>query len=153
VFRPDASLRQLPATREQVVSIVESINQPQVSIPGKAAQAVQAHLVGLRNADGSFSIYVGLHLRQTGESVIYRPQRRELPVEAYPEVETEGLQFLESMGFMLDNTNFRNLGPDAQEQAMRRVPLFHPPRPAPAAAAADPQAGPRQALARLLGGF
>jgi hypothetical protein len=57
------------------------------------------------------------------------------------------------MGFMLDNTNFRNLAPEAQEQAMRRVPLFHPPRPAPPPAAADPQAGPRQALARLLGSF
>jgi hypothetical protein len=152
VFRPDASLRQLTATREQVVAVVESINQPQISIPGRASQAVQAHLVGLRNANGSFSLYVGLHLKQSGESVVYSHERRELPVEAYRDVETEGLQFLESMGFMLDNTHFRNQASEAQEQILRRVPLFSRPRPAAGGAPGEARSGPRQALARLLAG-
>ena len=153
MFRPDPTLTHVPASREQVVAVIESINQPQISIPTKPPQAVQAHLVGLRNAGGTFSIYVGLYLRQSGENVIYSHDRPEVPVGAYPEVELEGLQFLESMGFMLDNTNFRNLAPEAQEQTLRRVPMFFRPRPQAQAAAAATQASPRQALARLLAGF
>jgi uncharacterized iron-regulated membrane protein len=153
VFRPDPTLTHVPATRDQVVAVIESINQPQVSIPGKQPQAVQAHLVGLRNANGTFSLYVGLFLPHGGENVVYAHDRREIPVEAYREVEAEGLHFLESMGFMLDNVNYRNLAPEAQEQIFGRVPLFSRPRPAPRASSADTKTSPRAALARLLAGF
>jgi len=153
VFRPDPRLSHVPATADEVVAVIESINQPQVSIPGKQPQAVQAHLVGLRNRNGTFSIYAGLFLPLSGENVVYAHERPEIPLEAYREVEAEGLHFLESMGFMLDNTNFRNLTPDGQAQVLKRVPLFAPPRRAEAAPAAGDKAPPRQALARLLAGF
>jgi len=152
VYRPDPTLTHVAAAREQVVAVVESINQPQISIPTKTPQVAQAHLVGLRNANGTFSIYVGLFLRQSGENVIYAHEPREVAVESYPELEQEGLHFLESMGFMLDNTHFRKLAPDAQEQILRRVPLFTPPRAAAVPEAADARAASRQALARLLAG-
>ena len=153
MFRPDPTIPFVAAAREQVVALIESINQPQISIPTKPPQAVQAHLAGVRNQGGTFSIYVGLYLRQSGENVIYAHDRRELPIEAYPEMELEGVQFLESMGFMLDNTNFRNLSPEAQEQTLRRVPMFFRPAPQAPAATEGPKASPRQALARLLAGF
>jgi hypothetical protein len=166
VFRPDPSIPALPAHREQVVAIVESINQPQVSIPGKPAQAVQGHLCGMRNPNGSFSIYVGLHLPTSRENVFYVHDRPQLAtVDDYREVELEGLQFLESMGFMLDNLNFRNLPPDAQEKTLQRIPLFTPgggpARPAATPAPLAPAAAPAHAppaddaarVARLLASF
>lgn len=153
MYRPDPTLTHVPAARDQVVAVVESINQPQISIPTKVPQTAQAYLVGLRNGNGTFSIYAGLYLRQTGENVVYCHDRREVPVEAYPDLEHEALQFLESMGFMLDNTHFRNQAPEAQEQILRRVPLFSRPRPVAAAPAGEARSGPRQALARLLAGF
>ncbi len=135
--------------------MVESINQPQVSVPGKPPQTVVGHLCGVRNANGSFSIYIGLFLAKAGENVVYVNDRAQLGVDDYRAVEVEGLQFLESMGFMLDNLNFRNLAPGLQAQTFDRIPLFHPPRPPappPAAApgapgAAQPQAGPAAPLA------
>jgi len=155
VFRPEPSITHLPVSRDEVVAVVESINQPQVSVPGKLAQTVFGHLCGVRNANGTFSIYVGLHLAKSGENVIYVNDQAQLTVEEYRAVEVEGLHFLESMGFMLDNLNFRSLSPDLQEQTFRRIPLFHPPRPpapAPAPAAAAPgtaAAQPAPDLGRL----
>jgi hypothetical protein len=147
VFEPDPSIRFIPATREQVVALVESINQPQVSIPGKAPQSVQGFLCGLRNPTGTFSIFVSLFLPRTGENVVYLHPRRELTVDEYREVELEGLHFLESMGFMLDNLNFRNLAHAQQLETMKRVPAFQPPRPAAPVEAAD---APSSRMARLL---
>jgi hypothetical protein len=153
VFQPDPSIRFVPASREQVVALVESINQSQVSIPGKSPQAVQGFLCGLRNPSGTFSIFVALHLPRTGENVVYLHPRRELNLDEYREVEIEGLHFLESMGFMLDNLNFRNLAQAQQAETLKRIPLFHPPRP-PSAAAAPPEGRDPRAdavrLARLL---
>jgi hypothetical protein len=155
-FKPEPSINFIPVQREQVVAVVESINQPQVSVPGKASQQVFGHLCGIRNANGSFSIYVALHLPRTGENVVYVHDRGQLTVEQYRDVEIEGLHFLESMGFMLDNLNFRNLAAEVQESTLKRIPLFSPTRPrveAPAAASASP-AGPDPArLARLLASF
>jgi hypothetical protein len=157
VFKPEPSITHLPVTREQVVAIVESINQPQVSIPGKASQTVLGHLCGVRNPNNTFSIFVGLHLPKTGENVLYVHDRRQLSVEEYRDVEVEGLHFLESMGFMLDNLNFRNLAAQMQEQTLQRIPLFSPPR-APALAAPAPAAGAKPGpdpvrVARLLASF
>ncbi len=156
-FKPEPSLTWIQTTREQVVAVVESINQPQVSIPGKTSQQVFGSLAGVRNANGSFSIYVGLHLPTTGENVIYVHERRQLSVDDYREVEVEGLNFLESMGFMLDNVNFRNLSPQVQEQTLRRIPLFAAPRPpgeVPTSPIAARPSGPDPArLARLLASF
>ncbi len=145
VFRPEPTISHLPVVKEQVVAIIESINQPQISVPGKTSQLVTSHLCGVRNPNGSFSIYVGLHLTKTGENVIYVNDRVQLSVEEYREVEVEGLHFLESMGFMLDNLNFRNLTPDVQEQTFQRISLFHPPRPPVPAPTPAPVAGPAAA--------
>ena len=157
MFQPDSSIQFVPATREQVVALVESINQPQVSIPGKPAQMVQGHLCGLRNPNGTFSIVVSLFLPKSGENVIYLHEKRQLTLEEYRDVEIEGLHFLESMGFMLDNLYFRNMAPALQDGTLKRVPLFSQPRaPAPSAAAA-PEAKPAAAdpgrLARFLASF
>jgi hypothetical protein len=157
VFKPEPSITWVAAAREQVVAVVESINQPQVSIPGKTPQQVLGHLCGVRNGNGSLSIYASLFLPKTGENVVYVHDRRQLTVEEYRDVELEGLQFLESMGFMLDNLNFRNLSPEMQEQTLRRIPLFAPPRaPGPSQTPA-PGGRPGEAdparVARLLASF
>jgi hypothetical protein len=60
------------------------------------------------------------------------------------------------MGFMLDNLNFRNLAADMQEQTMKRIPLFSPPRPPGEAAGAAPGGSGAQdsaRVARLLASF
>ncbi len=157
MFRPEPSIGYLPVVKEQVVAVIESINQPQISVPGKPPQMVAGHLCGVRNANGTFSIYVGLHLARSGENVVYVNERAQLTVEEYRAVEVEGLHFLESMGFMLDNLNFRNLSPELQDQTFQRIPLFHPARPAvPAATPVPSGAAPAQAtpdlgrLARFL---
>lgn len=157
MFQPDASLQYVPASREQVVALVESINQSQVSIPGKPSQTVQGYLCGLRNPNGTFSILVSLFLPKAGENVIYVHDRRQVSLEEYRQVEIEGLQFLESMGFMLDNLNFRNLAPAQQEATLKRVPVFSPPRPPPAQSQPAPESravAPAPArLARFLASF
>jgi hypothetical protein len=155
-FKPESSITWIPAVREQVVAIVESINQPQVSIPGRAPQQTGGRLCGVRNGNGSFSIYIGLHLPRSGENVVYVHDRRQLTLEEYREVEVEGLQFLESMGFMLDDVNFGNLSPAAQEETMKRIPIFSPPPPpaaAPPGAASDAVAAQGARVARLLASF
>ncbi len=153
MFRPDPTIAFVAAAREQVMVLMESINRPQISIPGRSPQAAGGHLCAVQNADGSYSAYVSLNLGESAQNVIYAREPREFSRDEYPEVEAEGVHFLESMGFMLDNLNFRSLAADVQESTLRRIPLFASPR-APASPMADAQQGERSAaLARFLASF
>ncbi len=157
MFQPDPTIQYVQVLREQVVALVESINQAQVSIPGRQPQMVQGFLAGVRNGNGSFSIYVSLFSPRSGENVVYAHGNRQLTLEEYRDVEIEGLHFLESMGFMLDNLNFRNMAQPLQEATLKRIPLFSPPRPAEPSRAPAPEsrAGVSDAarLARFLASF
>ena len=148
MFQPDPSISHLAVPREQVMSLLESINQPQISIPGKASQATQAYLCGIRNADGSFAVFVSLFLAEAGENVVYAHVPPRLLAAQCAAAAEEGRHFLESMGFILDDLNFRAMAPEQQALAMERFPLFSAPRAAPADRATSPAA-----LARLLASF
>jgi hypothetical protein len=154
MFSVEAKLTHLPATRDQVVAVLESINQPHVVLPGKAPQAAQAYVCGLRNPNASFSVFVYLLLKQTQEPVVYLGQERQFPLEHYRQAEADAITFVESMGFMMENTHFRNQPPEAQEELLKRIPAFSPPV-APAAAGGTGEAGAEDAdrLARLLAAF
>lgn len=156
MFNIDPSLTYIAAKREQIVAVIESVNQPHVAIPGKNPQGVQAYLCGLRNPNASFSIYIYLLLSETKEPVVYAFDRPQFPLEAYREAETEALQFVESMGFMMENLNFRSQSAEIQDELLKRIPAFSPP------ASKEPPVDEAQAaqatddgvkLARLLSAF
>jgi hypothetical protein len=152
MFSIEPKLTQLPATREQVVAVLESINQPHVVLPGKAPQSAQAYVCGLRNPNASFSVFVYLLLKQTLEPVIYLGSDRQFPLERYREAEAEALTFVESMGFMMENTHFRNQTPEAQDELLKRIPAFNAQVPTPGSPG-DAKTEDADRLARLLAAF
>ncbi|RMG13637.1 MAG: hypothetical protein D6729_14680 [Deltaproteobacteria bacterium] len=125
MFQPNPTLTHIGADRSQVVSIIESINHPHIGVPGFDPQVTQAYVVGVRVPTGLFQIYVYLYLTEDRRAVIYTYSGGAVDLEHYPEVEAEALNFVESMGFMVDNANFRNLPPEEQEALMRSLPCFH----------------------------
>jgi len=154
MFSIDDTLTHIPATREQIVAVLESINQPHVVLPGKEPQGAQAFLCGLRNGNATFSVYVYLLLKQTREPVIYLGQERQFPLEHYRQAEAEAITFVESMGFMMENTHFRNQPPEAQEELLKRIPAFSPPATAaPSTASSEANTEDADRLARLLAAF
>ena len=118
-------LKSVQTSSEQIVAIIESINKPMVAAAGKPLEPTKAFIVGVRNASGLFSIYVYLHLLQSKECLIYLHDPVEIPMESYHDMELEALQFVESMGFMVDNLNFRNLPIDQRDELMQHLPPFH----------------------------
>jgi type IV pilus assembly protein PilF len=123
VFTIDDRLRGLPASREQVVALYQSINSPHLAVPGKQAGPAQAFILGLRGGSG-FAVFVYLYLAEAGDCAIYVPERRNLSPDEYADEEGEGLAFVESMGFMMDNMNFRSLSAEDQEQMLKTAPVF-----------------------------
>jgi hypothetical protein len=134
VFNFDERIRGLPAKRDQVVALYQSVNSPHLAIPGKKAGVAQAYVVVLRGPSG-FGIFIYLYLSEASDCAVYLYDRRSLSLDEYPGVEQEAMGFVESMGFMMGNLNFRSVPLEQQEEMIRTLPVFQKEPRAPAAAA------------------
>jgi Tfp pilus assembly protein PilF len=161
MFTIDERLKGLPALKEQVVSLYESLNQPHLAIPRRAAGPAKGYILGLRGPSG-YAAFVYLYLPGSSECAVYVPSNRTATPEQFQAEEAEALGFVESMGFIMDNVNFRGRSGPEQDEIVRTWPPFQraPPvgRPAtqPGAKAApksETAAVPTAALAKLFGSF
>jgi tetratricopeptide (TPR) repeat protein len=136
MYSIDERLRGLPAVKEQVVQLYQSLNAPHLAIPGRKAGPAMAFVLGLRGPSG-FAVFVYLYMQHSGESAVYVPSTGTVPAERFQSEEAAALGFVESMGFIMDNLNFRGRPPDEQDAIIRTMPVFmrDPPPPAPMATA------------------
>ena len=132
MYSIDERLRGLPAVKDQVVQLYQSLNAPHLAIPGRKAGPAMAFVLGLRGPSG-FAVFVYLYMQESGESAVYVPSNGTVPAEQFQGEESEALGFVESMGFIMDNLNFRGRPPDEQETIIRTMPVFmrEPPPPSP----------------------
>ena len=127
MLRVDASLDHIPARREHVVALHESINQPVVNIPSCGTAPTGAYVLGTRNDQGHYTVFVYLYQTTTKGIVVYVSEPRALAAEQYRPEEAEAVRFVESMGFLVDDLRFPSLSPAEQDAVMQRIPIFRPP--------------------------
>jgi tetratricopeptide (TPR) repeat protein len=139
MFSIDERLRGLPAVKEQVVQLHQSLNAPHLAVPGRKAGPATGYVLGLRGPSG-FAVFVYLYLAESGECAVYVPSNGSVPADAYQSEEAEALGFTESMGFIMDNLNFRARPTDEQDQMIRALPIFQREPPPPGEPAAAPGA-------------
>lgn len=154
MFSIDERFRGLPAGRDQVVSLHQSLNQPHLAIPGKKAGPAQAFILGIRGASG-FAVFIYLYLAESQDCAVYVSENRNVSGEQYASEEAEAQGFVESMGFMMDNLNFRALPQDRQEELLKNLPVFQkdPRLVAGPKGAKDAKPAPGATLARLFSAF
>lgn len=123
MFSIDERFRGLPASREQVVALHQSINSPHLAIPNKPAGPAQAFVLGLRGASG-FAVFIYLYLPEAQDCAVYAPARRNTTPEGYQQDEAEALAFVESMGFMMDDAHFPSQAVEQQDELLKTLPVF-----------------------------
>ncbi|MGQ0506152.1 MAG: social motility and stimulation tgl protein [Myxococcaceae bacterium] len=156
MYTIDERIRGFPASREQVASLHQSINTPHLAVPGKQAGPARAYILGLRSS-GGYAVFVYLYLSQAQDCAVYVSPRRNLPADQLANEETEAIAFVESMGFMMDNANFRGLPQPQQEELMKSLPVFQKdPKTGPAAQAAkkaETKPNPTVTLGKIFSAF
>lgn len=168
MLKIDPALNHIPAQREHVIGLFESINQPLVNIPGSGAAPTSAFVLGTRNDKGHYNVFVYLHQPETRQVVIYVSDPRNLRSTDYRAEQAEAVRFVESMGFMVDDLHFPTLPPEQQDIVMSRVPIFSPPEETidlfvvagskvepspPSRPSARPQQSPEPAHRSVFGGL
>ena len=142
MFTIDERLRGLPAVKDQIVALYESLNQPHLAVPGRQDGPARAFILGLRGPQG-FAVFVYLYMPESGQCAVYVPEHRAVASEKYQAEEADAIGFVESMGFIMDNLNFRARSSEEQDELVATMPLFQrePPKLAAAKKTNDPRLG------------
>ncbi len=127
MLKIDATLRHVTASTDQIVTLLESENQPLVNIPSFGTAETKAFVVGTVTERQGFRVFVYLRQPERNDAVtIYVSDPAELTAQQYRREEAEAVRFLESMTFVMQDLNFRGLLAVQKEAEMRRVGIFGP---------------------------
>lgn len=129
MFTPLHGQTALGIAPQSVVAVIESINIPNISIPEIGTEPTKAYLVGCRTPGGGAAIFCYLLLLDTNRPVIYISNPPEVLAEQYSRLESASIQFVESMGFLLDNLNFLGRSSDEQQLLIKTLPFFYEQQP------------------------
>jgi type IV pilus assembly protein PilF len=153
MFHEDPERTHVSVSRDAVVALYESTNQPLVQVPGRSAQPAQAAIVASRLGRG-YEVVIALTFTGTGENVLYVPERL-VDDEGIPQTIDEALNFAESMGFILDSAGWAALDTERREELRTRLPAFRAPSgpKTPSQTAIPRQADSLASIARLFAAF
>ena len=163
MFTPLPGHSVLAIAPERIVAVIESINTPNIAIPETGTEPTKAWLVGCLTPNGGASIFCYLLMLDTNRPILYMANPPEVSLDQYSWLENESIQFVESMGFMLDNLSFRARGAQEQQAMLESFPFLREQQQRLAGSLPTSSAGmvlppeetppERVAVARLLASF
>lgn len=114
MFVHEPSLTHLTSSPDDILLLQVSLNRPMVALEDHPTDEGEATICSVRRESDMVSTYVYLCLRGNAMGMFYHYEADPYPEDLRDMVEGEALSFAESLGFIMDNTNFADL--DAGER-------------------------------------
>ncbi|MBN1141902.1 MAG: hypothetical protein JXB25_08950 [Deltaproteobacteria bacterium] len=150
-------IEKLDIAVDKIVFLFSSMNDVQIALPGYPCQRSSAYLCAY-SVPGGYESMAVLLLHDVRQLAFYC-FKEVFPGEKLDDVVQEGILFVESMGFMLNDLDFRSFGPEQRREIWESIPLAKgsaglppPVTAAPAPAAAAPAGEGDIPMSPLLGG-
>ena len=124
MFTIDQSFTHLVARPEQVLAVVHSLNALSVKVADLPTNPAMGYFVAWDLGRGQAAALIYLNYTEIAGGVAYLHEPRAFVLTELPQVTEEAWNFLESMGFMLDDASYGTLRPEEQVALLERLPLF-----------------------------
>jgi len=139
MFVRKPALDSLVVSSGDILLLLISLNRPMVALEDYATDEADATICSLRRESDMVSTVVHLLLQQGRTALFFTFESDPYPVDLRGPVEEEAIDFVESLGFVMDDARFGQIGPDEQKALLER-PIFtgalsEAPGPEPAATA------------------
>jgi hypothetical protein len=130
------------------VSVVyQSVNSVNVLLPGESSAMARAAIVGYKLESKRYAVVVALHLVDSRRHLIFVHDNAHLDPDGARQAAGEAISFVESMGFFVENSGWKDLDRVAQRELLAGMLVFQPPA---ARKEQEKVVDPRTKLARLL---
>ena len=124
MFIVDKSLKFINRDDKKLLTILKSSNQPLIAAADRPAEPTESYLCSYQNKSKKIETYVMLYLVKSGIRVFYRSDKGEYQADDFSEVEADALEFLESMGFTMDNISFQKMSEAEKDEIFSAMSLF-----------------------------
>lgn len=130
MFTVDKTLKYIDHSDKKMLSILKSSNQPLIAAADRPAEPTESFICSYRNSKKKIETYIMLHLVKSGIRVFYASDKGEFSPDEFTDVEIDALEFLESMGFTMDNIGFQKLKDKEKDELFASLPIFKEPEEA-----------------------
>lgn len=142
MFIRKKDLERLDIPSQRVLRLQRSLSDVQVALPGFPAQPATAYLCAF-GVERGVRVVVALHLQTSRRVVFYVDDAGAASKKNPASLFDEGMQFAESMGFMLGELDFQQITPEARAALWNSLPLKNGNRVSAGAARPAPAGGER----------
>jgi hypothetical protein len=125
MFAVNETHKGLQDEKTSVISVLHSINEPKIAATDHPAEETKAFVVTLGDSSpGQYQTHIVLYLTQTQERVMYSWEDGAYVQDERTAIEEEALDFVENMGFMMDNLNLESLDDAQRVKVVQDLPVF-----------------------------
>jgi len=122
MFQWDKSIQAVNVTADKVVHLFRSMREVQLALPGVPAQQASAYLCQYMDEGGVATVAV-FHLHKSDLLAFYFSEPKIVPQQKTDSMLDQGLNFVESMGFLLTDQDIHLLETSDQEMLWESLPL------------------------------
>jgi len=122
MFQWDESINRIDVSANKVVHLFRSMREVQLALPGIPAQQASAYLCQYKQSEGIATVAV-FHLHKSGILAFYFSDPRVVPEQKMDNMLDQGLNFVESMGFLLTDQDIHLLDDSDQQMLWESLPL------------------------------
>lgn len=122
MFIQQKNLPQLNLPVQRVEVLYRSGNDVQLALPGLTPQRASAFLLKLKDATKG-QVVIGLHLLLSQSNIFYLTDRHQLSIEQADLEFEAGIEFAESMGFVLFNAELSQMLAPEREIYWQSLPI------------------------------
>jgi hypothetical protein len=123
MFQWDKSINAINISASKVVHLFRSMREVQLALPGVAAQQASAFLCQYQ-VEAGIATAVVFHLHKSHLLAFYFSNPRIVPEKQIDSMLDKGLNFVESMGFLMTDQDIHLLNEDDQEMLWVSLPLM-----------------------------
>ncbi len=134
MFIQHKQLTFLAAPATKVTSLQSSPSAIQLAFSGFSPQPCRAYLLQLTGG-GKALVMVAFYLLESRRTIFFVPEKGEVPLTQISRIYEDGNEFIESMGFVLTESDFHLLSPADKQKYWEKLPITQP----PAAVVSKPQ--------------
>lgn len=127
MFIQHKQLKSLNVPAEKVAHLHVASSSVQVAFAGYPPQLCQAYLLQITGGN-KILIVVAFYLQESQSSIFFVPKFGELPAEDAEAIYEEGYSFIESMGFVLNESDFHLLSASQKQSYWTALPICQLPK-------------------------
>lgn len=126
MFIQHKQLKFLSAPASRITHLQSSPSAIQLTFSGYLPQPCRAYLLQL-SGSGKALVMVAFYLLESHSTIFFVPEKGEVPLDQAKKNYEEGIEFVESMGFVLTESDFHLLSPTDKQNYWNKIPITQPP--------------------------